>query len=255
MRAMRPQWYLQHLEADRDGPAVPNEHLWLGTADRSSRSSAWSFLLGINEQYEALKKAASPRAKGQKGTTEPWQNPAREISRLHGPCWLAADIAIIGAATQGTLGSGSFDRGGESFGENIDYGTFVLEVHRHPASRWWKEKHDTYSDSLSRRTWALALLATANEDIVIEHLGQVEIILDEATDADFFSIAASSSRLGATRIPRRLGRRALEHVSGRSPRTVLLVSHFASSLHSLNPLEPLARRWRFDEGRGAHVGA
>jgi len=239
LRAMRPQWYLQLAEPNRDGPATPTEHFWITDSARPSRSSAWSSLLQIDKRYGTLKRAAIARAKGQKGTTEPWQNPAREIAQLHGPCWLAADIAIIGAATTGTIGSGSIDRDGEPFGANTDYGRLVIEVHRHPGEDWWVTTHDAYDDSLSRRTWALALLATASEDVVIGQLERIDAILTNVADHDFDALASSSSRLGVTRIPRRLGARTLRSLSGRTARTKLLVSHFACDLSKLDPMEPL----------------
>ncbi|MEV4288469.1 hypothetical protein AB0K40_23405 [Nonomuraea bangladeshensis] len=239
LRAMRPQWYHQLNEKSRTGPSAPTEHLWVSDRDRSSRSSAWNALLDLNPQYRALKRAANTRGRGQKGTTEPWQNPAREIARLHGPCWLAAEIAIIGAATQDIIGSGSVDRDGQPFGENVDYGTFVLEVHRHPVSEWWYAMHETYSDSLSHQTWSLALLATASTEIVIEHIGRIDACLSEATDSEFFAIASSASRLGVTQPQRRLEARAMEVAAGLSQRTVLLLSHFVAGLSSLDPLTPL----------------
>jgi hypothetical protein len=85
LRAMRPQWYHQLAETHRNGRPLSNGHLWLTRTDRASRSSAWSRLVELDARYDALKRAANPRRMGQKGTTEPWQNPARELTRLHGP--------------------------------------------------------------------------------------------------------------------------------------------------------------------------
>ncbi|WP_432983051.1 NACHT domain-containing protein [Dactylosporangium sp. CA-233914] len=240
LRAMRPQWFLQLQDGYRDGPRIPTEHLWLNDRDRSSRAAAWNWLVTNNGSYARLKRAANARAMGQKGTTEPWQNPARELARLHGPCWLAADIAIIGAAIRDTIASGSFDPSGQLLGDDIDYGSFVLALRRLPNADWWKATHDAYSDALSRRTWTLGLLATADEGIVIDNLDRIDAIMERTTDDDFLALAASSSRLGATPIPRRLGRRTFQSVAGCSPRTTLLTTHFASSLRSLDPLAPLS---------------
>ncbi|MFI7604815.1 NACHT domain-containing protein [Micromonospora sp. NPDC049366] len=240
LRATRPQWYLQLVEQGREIPQLSSGHLRTTPSDRSSRSSAWNELVSIDQRYARLKRAANARGKGQKGTTEPWQNPAREISRIHGPCWLAAEIAVIGAAAPDRIGSGSFDPNGEPFGANVDYGTFVLEVRRRRDSQWWKDSHDRYEDSLSRRTWALALLATAKEDLVIELMDRIDGVLAGATMNEFLAVAASSSRLGVSGITRRLGSKTLAAVGIRSPRTGLLVTHFAASLHHFDPLEPLS---------------
>ena len=239
LRAMRPQWYHQLEDPHREGPPVATGHLWLSQADRSSRSSAWSRLLELDSRYEALKKAANPRARGQKNTTEPWQNPARELARLHGPSWLAAEIAIAGAASPGTLGSGSFDRDGEPLGEQADYGTFVLAVHRHPTVDWWQSTYDGYTDSLSRRTWSLALLATANTDIVAQHLSLIDSCLTALTDDEFSAVALSSSRLGVNQKHRRLATNIW--IGGSlGPRTKLLISHFTADLSNLDPLRDLS---------------
>lgn len=240
LRAARPQWYHQLVDGQRDGPSIPTGHLWLTQSDRSSRSSAWNRLLDLDPRYAALKKAANPRGKGQKGTTEPWQNPAREIARLHGPCWLAAEIAIAGAASQGTLASGSLDRDGEPFGYETDYGTFVLSVHRRPAAEWWQDMHDRYDDPLSRRTWSLALLATAVTDTVAHHIERIDACISRLTDDEFVAVASSASRLGASQPRRRLGASIWTAAGHLSPRTKILITHFTANVSSLDPLHALS---------------
>ncbi len=237
LRAMRPQWYHQAGDRRRDGSAFPVGHFWLSQADRTSRSSAWARLLDLNPQYAGLKKAANRRGRGQKGTTEPWQNTARELARLQGPCWLAAEIAIAGAAAPDAIGSGSLDCGGEPFGCNIDYGTFVLELHRQPDAGWWKTMHDRYGDSLSRRnTWSLALLATADTDVIIEHLNRIDACLAGLSAHEFFAMASSSSRLGVTQTHTRLATRVWEAAVSFGLRTKLLVAHFKASLGEYDEL-------------------
>ncbi|WP_431947061.1 NACHT domain-containing protein [Micromonospora marina] len=241
LRASRPQWYLQLVEQAREAPSLPTEHLWIGASDRSVRSSAWNQLVDFDPRYARLKRAANARGKGQQGTTEPWQNPAREIARIHGPCWLAAEIAIIGAAAPSRVASGSFDPGGEPLGTNVDYGTFVLKVRRHHRDRlWWEETYDSYRDSLSRRTWALALMATANEESIVALMDYIDGILADATESEFAALAASSSRLGASGVSRRLGSSTLKAAAGGCRRTALLTTHFSSNLNSLDPLKPLS---------------
>ena len=166
LRAMRPQWYHQLNDDNRDGPAVATGHLWLRNADRSARAAALNQLIAIDARYKKLKRAANSRARGQQGTTEPWQNAARVLCELHGPSLLAAEIAIAGAANPRLLGEGSIDRDGQPFGSQTDYGTLVLETHRQPDADWWQSMHDHHPDPLSRQTWCLALLATAPTQVV-----------------------------------------------------------------------------------------
>jgi hypothetical protein len=239
LRAMRPQWYHQLVDDFRQGPHVSTGHLWLSESDRSVRASALNRLVEIDPRYAELKRAANPRGKGQKGTTEPWQNPARVLCKLHGPSLFAAEIAIAGAASRGTRGEGSIDRDGEPFGEHIDYGTFVIAVHRRPTASWWTDMHDRFDDSLSRRTWSLALLATASLAVVAQHMEHIDACLANLTDEEFVALAAASSRLGVSQRRRRIRSEVWQHAATVGPRTKLLVSHFAADTSQLDPLDAL----------------
>jgi hypothetical protein len=239
LRAMRPQWYHQLQEDCREGPAFATGHLWLTQADRSSRASALNCLAEIDQRYTALKKAANARGMGQKDTTEPWQNPARVLCQLHGPSLLAAEIAVAGAASRGTLGSGSVDPGGEPFGPHIDYGTFVIEVHRRPDTVWWQSMHGKYDDPLSRQTWCLAVLATAATDTLIDNIGRINSSLADLTPDEFAAVAAAASRLGASQRSRTIGAAVWPAVRDMSKRTKLLIAHFAVNTSELDPLDLL----------------
>lgn len=239
LRAIRPQWFHQLSDSSRDGPCFPNEHHWLATADRSSRSAPWSQLVEINSKYARLRKAGNPRGQGQKGTTEPWQNPARELARVHGPCWLAAEIAISGATAPDTIPSGSQDRDSDPLGPATDYGRLVMTIHGGASLEWWRDSYIAYEDTLSRRTWVLALIATATPNVVIDQIRHIDECLTALTDPEFDATAASSSRIAATRTHRRLGADVLQSSTAQSPRTQLLISHFASNPDGLDSLAVL----------------
>lgn len=240
LRCMRPFWFIRQAESGREGPVVSTGHFWADQPGRSPRSEAFKSLVDEDGRYKRLQQAANSRAMGQKGTTEPWQNAARELARLHGPCWLAADIAIIGAATQDTLPEGSFDKGGKPFGPEVDYGTLVMDLRKKPSVDWWQTNFDKYQDSLSRRTWAFAVLATASESVVLEHLANVAGVLAIATDDDFNAFATSTSRLGATLIPRRLRGENLNAAARYSGRLALVISHFTAAHDGRDQLEQLS---------------
>jgi hypothetical protein len=239
LHALRPQWYLQLQAEDRYEPAVARGHLWPAEADRGTRPATWSQLLELNPRYEALMEAANPHDNRREVTTEPWESPARELTRLHGPCWLSAEIAISGAASHGTVRSNLADRGGEPFGENTDYGTFVREVHRLPPARWWEAMHDQYVDPLSRRTWSLALLATAATAVVISQLSRIDACLTSLTADEFLATAASSSRLSVMQTCRRLPTQIWDASAGLGPRAKLLIAHFTAKLSLYDPLSRL----------------
>jgi hypothetical protein len=234
LRAMRPQWFHPHIgpvEHSLLAPIVPARagHRWLDEKDRARRIAAWKRLVEIDSRYAALRRACRP-GMGQMGTTERWQNPARQLTRIHGPSWLAAEIAIAGVAATGTVASGSFDRGGEPFGERVDYGTFVLDVRRHPSADWWELAYEKYPDSLSRRTWCLALLATADTDVLASQLPQIDATLSTLSEDQFHAVASSSSRLSLSESRRQLGPEIWDYVNDLGDRAVLLITHFATDI-------------------------
>ena len=238
LQAMRPQWFHQIGDSHLDGPAYTGGHLWLDQADRASRGPAWRRLLEFTPQYARLQEAADIKAGAHGAIAVPWGNAARELAQLHGPCWLASEIAIVGMASK-TTGSGSPDRGGEPFGDNIDYETLIVEVRRRPGTGWWQAMHDRYCDPLSRRTWALALLATAATDIVIDHLKRIDDGLEGLSDHEFFAVASSSSRLGLAQAHRRLEPRIWDFTDRLGSRAKLLIAHFHVDPHADDLLKHL----------------
>lgn len=230
LRAMRPQWYHQTTDAMHDGPPLGAGHLWITEKMRNSRSTAFKRLIEIDARYEKLKKASQFGARGRKGTTEPWQLSAQALRDIHGPSLLAAEIAVAGAASLGTRPEGSAATNGEPIGPNVDYGTFVMQVHRGANSQWWAEAYEQYQDSLSRSTWGLGLLATAESDTVAEHLPKIDEHVLTLDQEEFDALAAASSRLGLSTSGRRLGRKILPVADTYSPRTSLLVTHFVAGV-------------------------
>lgn len=238
LRAMRPQWF-------QGVPACPQEqslgvpdHLWPCAADRAARTAAWRTLVAIDARYEKLRRACGP-GKGRGGTTERWQKPAMIIKEIHGPTWLAAEIAVSGAANRSVVRSGSFEKGGEPFGVDVDYGTFVMAVHQKPDTLWWSSTFDCYADNLSRGMWALALIATASTEIVESQLNSLESALAQLSEDEFECVQSSSSRLGRIEGRRRLDDSVWAHTNALSDRALLLITHFATDLIGPDLLEPI----------------
>lgn len=224
--AMRPHWFHHREGRTRDKPAFEETHSEIRELDINYRNSAWATLVKINPAYAELRAAARRGQRSQHGTTEPWQRPARELARIHGPSWLSAEIALAGAAAFGLLGSGSKDKGGLPFGDAVDYGTFVTAVRSRPNEQWWSETFDTFSDSLSRRTWMLALLSTATPETVRRHLERVDAIVASLTPDEYAATAASSSRLALNGTARSLSKEPPFSDQGLSARARLLLAHW-----------------------------
>ncbi|MEZ0357812.1 NACHT domain-containing NTPase [Mycobacterium sp. SA01] len=239
LRTMRPQWF-QHNPAFNGEPSLGvADHLLPTEADRTARTAAWRTLVEIDDRYRNLQKACRP-GMGQQGTTEPWQKPAIILKQLHGPNWLAAEIAITGAANRSVKHSGTFTRGGQPFGNDVDYGTLVLRIHQQPDEAWWASMYQRHADGLSRRMWVLALIAAAEPQIVFRQLDKVDEVLSGLPQDEFDSLADSSSRIGRGQACRRLGDGIWSRLGDVSDRTLLLVTHFTASLAANDPLSALS---------------
>lgn len=239
LRASRPQWYYS-LAFSMLEPSFPTGHLWLAESESSQRPTAWTKLIEINHDYKDLQRAANARMRGRKGTTEPWMEPARVLCQMHGPNWLSAEIAIVGAASQDTYSSGSVDPHGVPLGSNVDYGTLIYEVRMHRTDNaWWEALHDEFSDVLSRKTWVLSMLAAAKPAVIEHHLNMIDNCLESLSDADFDSLAASSSRIGAATNSGRINKILLTAI-GVGLRTRLLLSHFSVDRNNLDPINQLS---------------
>lgn len=150
--------------------------------------------------------------------------PRSRTHSLYGPSWLAAEIAITGAAAASLIGSGSKDRGGEPLGPDTDYGSLLIEIRKRPDAKWWRELHSRYDDNLSRRTWALALLATATADAVAHNASLLDEVLASLPAQEFSAFAASSSRIAQNGSTRTLPHELLG--APQCPRTHLVLAHF-----------------------------
>jgi hypothetical protein len=67
-----------------------------------------------------------------------WGNVARELVGQFGPCWLASEIAIIGASSEELRTGGAITPGAPAFGPLADFGSMIVEVRAHSLdSDWW----------------------------------------------------------------------------------------------------------------------
>lgn len=239
LRAMRPQWFHPAGRDQASSRRTFAHHLELTDTQRGARVAAWDRLVQIDERYGLVRAAARKGLTGRKGTTEPWQSSARELARIHGPSWLSVEIAVAGAANLDLHASGTKTTGGEPFGDDVDYGTFVAEVHRRPAANWWRDMYDRYDDVLSRRAWALALIAAGRDEVVTELIHLADEVLSALSDEDFLATAASSSRVGLAGKARRLAL-SYERRSDLSPRTQMLLAHHYGSESELRTLPMLS---------------
>ncbi len=182
-------------------------------------------------------------SKGQAGTTSPWGDTARELAAIYGPCWLAAEIAIIGAASpddQWKIG-GTFTKDSQPFGPDADYGRLLQECRfNRSRSGWWTEQFDAYNDELSHAIWCLALLTVAAEAVVVACIDRLTTVVSSLPTDRLAALCLSSSRMGAWGLARRLAPDVLQHSLDLSPAVTALVSHHVAGLKRLDDLPAIS---------------
>ncbi|MFF0013054.1 NACHT domain-containing protein [Streptomyces sp. NPDC005374] len=177
---------------------------------------------------------------GQTNTTALWGGTARAVGELFGPCWLGAEIAIIGAATDPKVVAtdGEFPLPAEAFGPHPDYGHLLHEVRDNRAnSPWWTHAFATHTDSLSRATWVLALISVADQDIALEHLERLDDAVSRLPDETLSALRLSSSRIGSAAYNRPLSADVLATAGDRSLATVNLLTHHVRRDRRLSALD------------------
>jgi hypothetical protein len=171
--------------------------------------------------------AATRESKGQGSTTSVWGNVARELTRLFGPCWLANEIAIIGASAVQLRTGGDISPSAAVFDPPADAGSMIsdLRVHSNDQNWWIKEGRATKTE-LGAATWALALVSCAEvnaihaaQDVLAQHLE----LMSSAPRRVLMSAAA---RLGMYGVARSLDPLIVSEGAGSSIWNALLLAPF-----------------------------
>jgi hypothetical protein len=241
VKAFDPQYFLSmaqgaHPDVRYKGPGAPVR------ATPHQRESALRRLIAREPRFVEAR-AASHFRKGQKGTTSPWGNTARALAEIVGPCWLAAEIAVIGAASPSALFTtgGDLTDGSQAFGPNPDYGRLLQTLRaEHSHILWWRESLLAHDDVLSRGVWALALLTVADGDVIKGLLVEFDTVVQSLSPMLIRALTLSSSRIATAGIRRRLTTEILAETTRHSALTSLLIAHHEDTSHSIRPpCEPL----------------
>ncbi len=225
LQALRPDYFISKAEQ-------PAADVWGKTRSPQHHRQGAFRRLRERDPRLALLQQKSKHTAGQAGTTSLWGNTARAVSELFGPCWLAAEIAVIGAAADPKrfLTGGDLSRDSECFGPHPDYGRLLQETRRNRDDpTWWTNTFTTYTDPLSRAAWVLALLSTATQDTLLKHLDHVDDAISKLPDEMLSTLRQSSSRIGITSFARPLTEAVLDTAADRSLATVNLLTHHIRS--------------------------
>ncbi|MFJ4836231.1 NACHT domain-containing protein [Streptomyces sp. NPDC088747] len=227
LRILRPQNFLHRAAGSGSLPVLES----IGHRDPDlpgqQRTAALIRLKERDAGFGILQSALTA-TKGQKQTTSPWSNTARAISTLLGPCWLAAEITVIGAAATAFTTGGDITPGSQPFGPTPDYGRLLQELRSNrTATPWWTEQFTAHTDPLSRATWTLGLLAIADEAVVTEQLPRIDEALRTLPADVRHALLMASSRLGVT-LARPMSPAVLSAAALLSTETALAVAHYVA---------------------------
>ena len=221
LRAVRPHRFIDLAKADGQPRfIVPTGHLEDHQSDQKARQQVFGRLIKQDGRYARVKRSSLFRG-GQQGSTAPWQDTAREIAAIHGPCWLATEIALIGASNTSVRTGGTFAPGKPPFGTSMDYGVYVQTLRQGQSIDWWQaEAAKLPDDGHSQMAWAGGLLVTADPPTVEALLPTLEPLFDSFTEDERWNLLQGLSRISASGLTRRL-RAGVQPSGQRLPTSVL----------------------------------
>lgn len=161
-----------------------------------------------------------------------WTTAAEALRAIYGPSWLAADIAVIGAAIAPDFrrDGGPWNPTKQPFGPDIDYARLANDARQHRADvHWWGGRRDELTSS-ARALWIYALTAVATATVVADLLAAINQDVAALTGSELTALMASSSRLGLSGISRRLPAHLVREAGDVSLTAALLIAHHADTL-------------------------
>lgn len=227
LRLLAPQNFLRKATIRSDPWDMHYGHADMTMTDEQ-RLAILRRLKSRDPRFAQLK-AASRTGRGQAGTTSTWGNTAREVSRIFGPCWLAAEITIIGAAAppEDYRTGGDLTPGAAPLGENPDYGRLLQELRRNRSeASWWTSQFENHVDPLSRATWALGLVTVADDSVLTHCLSQLAEGLYRLPSPVLHALCYSSSRMGSAHLSSRT-ENCISNAAKASPLAWMLAAHHA----------------------------
>jgi len=169
---------------------------------------------------------AARESKGQKNTASVWVHVAREITRQHGRCWLAREIALIGASAVERQPGGSFDPHAPAFGPDADPGTLAREVRfNNGNAAWWSAQIGLLADDLDRACWLLALATCAAPPVVRAHTHQAAAMIEDIPTGFRDRLGHASLRIGSAGYARRLRTEDVQDAATQSTVLAALLAH------------------------------
>jgi hypothetical protein len=147
--------------------------------EMTARRRRQEALKHLRRDRPELAKAAELRRfrVGEKGSTFPWTNTATALFDSVGPCWLASQIALLGAASPFRLAL-KLKPNSSAFGDTGHPATLADQTRANAASaEWWRSQlaqltttgeRSRIAAERARAEWALALWCVADPKVVVD---------------------------------------------------------------------------------------
>lgn len=146
------------------------------------RSQAINNLGKARSPYAQIAKERTFRA-GEKGSTFPWDRSATALYEYVGRCWLASEIAIIGAASP-FRPAHTRKPDATAFGPTAHPSELLAQTRAHASdTSWWRDQLDQCHDDLAHAEWALALWSVASGEVVSALFTDLENVLRQLPPA------------------------------------------------------------------------
>jgi hypothetical protein len=161
---------------------------------------------------------------GNRGTTAVFAALADAIHEQFGRCWLANEVAVVGAST--TLRTGhSTPKDAQGWGATGTPSALLRDMRANRADlTWWIDQQKSLADPVDRLSWLLGALTTTTITNVPALLTAVQPVLSRIDDEGFEVLWASISRLESTRGVRAFPSSALSAAAALSAELTALVS-------------------------------
>jgi len=134
---------------------------------------------------------------GEKGSTFPWANTASALFAHTGRCWLASEIAIIGAASSHRSGH-TMQPGTNALGDGGHPATLLAQTRVNANNAdWWTRQWSTVHDDLGKAEWVLALWAVGARDVITAQFPALERELADLPPLRQRAVLSAANRLGS----------------------------------------------------------
>lgn len=143
------------------------------------RSEAINQLRRARSPWEQAGRKRTFRS-GYKASTFPWADTAKAVYEQAGRCWIATEIAIIGAASPFGLAYRKC-ADATAFGTMSHPTELLAQTTTHSRNPgWWREQLEVIDDGdLGQAEWALALWSVASGAVVSELLPELTLVLGQ----------------------------------------------------------------------------